>query len=249
MIKLPTIIINFKTYNEASGYDAEELAKICKQISDEKKASIVCAPQSADIYRCAETGIEIFAQHGDVEEAGGHTGKISLKALKENGAIGVLINHSEDRIPFTNIENLIKLMHQTDLISTVCVRDVHEAIGIAKLHPDMIAIEPPELIGGDISVTTADPKIISQTVEAVHEVDSEIMKITEESYKRIFNVNPEVKAIHAGLECGLFLEKYPYLDMISFGPTIKGAHSPDERMNIPTVQKFWDLLVDVLKNI
>ncbi len=174
MIKLPTIIINFKTYNEASGYDAEELAKICKQISDEKKASIVCAPQSADIYRCAETGIEIFAQHGDVEEAGGHTGKISLKALKENGAIGVLINHSEDRIPYTNIENLIKLMHQTDLISTVCVRDVHEAIGIAKLHPDMIAIEPPELIGGDISVTTADPKIISQTVEAVHEVDSEI---------------------------------------------------------------------------
>lgn len=79
--------------------------------------------------------------------------------------------------------------------------------------------------------------------------DSEIMKITEESYKRLFNLTPEVKAIHAGLECGLFLEKYPYLDMISFGPTIKGAHSPDERMNIPTVQKFWDLLVDVLANI
>ena len=79
--------------------------------------------------------------------------------------------------------------------------------------------------------------------------DSEIMKITEESYKRLFNKTPEVKAIHAGLECGLFLEKYPYLDMISFGPTIKGAHSPDERMNIPTVQKFWDLLVDVLAEI
>ncbi|MCD4791645.1 MAG: aminoacyl-histidine dipeptidase [Bacteroidales bacterium] len=79
--------------------------------------------------------------------------------------------------------------------------------------------------------------------------DSEIMKITEESYKRLFNKTPEVKAIHAGLECGLFLEKYPYLDMISFGPTIKGAHSPDERMNIPTVQKFWDLLVDVLEMV
>jgi len=79
--------------------------------------------------------------------------------------------------------------------------------------------------------------------------DSEIMKITEESYKKLFNKTPEVKAIHAGLECGLFLEKYPYLDMISFGPTIKGAHSPDERMNIPTVQKFWDLLVDVLEEI
>lgn len=79
--------------------------------------------------------------------------------------------------------------------------------------------------------------------------DSEILKITEESYERLFGEKPIVRAIHAGLECGLFLEKYPYLDMISFGPTIKGAHSPDERMNIPTVQKFWDLLVDVLKNI
>ncbi|MCF6365703.1 MAG: aminoacyl-histidine dipeptidase [Bacteroidales bacterium] len=79
--------------------------------------------------------------------------------------------------------------------------------------------------------------------------DSKIMKITETSYKKLFNVKPDVKAIHAGLECGLFLEKYPYLDMISFGPTIKGAHSPDERMNIPTVQKFWDLLADVLENI
>ncbi len=79
--------------------------------------------------------------------------------------------------------------------------------------------------------------------------DSEIMKISETSYENLFNQKPEVKAIHAGLECGLFLEKYPYLDMISFGPTIKGAHSPDERMNIPTVQKFWDLLVDVLEKL
>jgi dipeptidase D len=80
-------------------------------------------------------------------------------------------------------------------------------------------------------------------------VNSEILKITEESYVKLFGNKPVVRAIHAGLECGLFLEKYPYLDMISFGPTIKGAHSPDERMNIPTVQKFWDLLVDVLGKI
>ncbi len=80
-------------------------------------------------------------------------------------------------------------------------------------------------------------------------LDSEILKATKESYKKLFNKEPEVLAIHAGLECGLFLTKYPYLDMISFGPTIKGAHSPDERLHIPSVQKFWDLLVDVLANI
>lgn len=80
-------------------------------------------------------------------------------------------------------------------------------------------------------------------------LNSEILKVTEKSYQNLFNEKPKVLAIHAGLECGLFLTKYPNLDMISFGPTIKGAHSPDERMNIPTVQKFWDLLVDVLGNI
>jgi dipeptidase D len=79
--------------------------------------------------------------------------------------------------------------------------------------------------------------------------DSEVAAITVESYKRLFNNAPVVKSIHAGLECGLFLEKYPNLDMVSFGPTIKGAHSPDERINIETVNKFWRLLVDVLENI
>ncbi len=79
-------------------------------------------------------------------------------------------------------------------------------------------------------------------------VNSDILKITEKSYERLFNKKPIVRAIHAGLECGLFLEKYPNLDMISFGPTIKGAHTPEERMNIETVKMFWELLVDVLEN-
>ncbi len=79
--------------------------------------------------------------------------------------------------------------------------------------------------------------------------DSEILQITRSAYKKLFNRDPVVRAIHAGLECGLFLEKYPDLDMISFGPTIKGAHSPDERLEIGSVQKFWDLLVQVLDDI
>lgn len=79
--------------------------------------------------------------------------------------------------------------------------------------------------------------------------NSPILKTTVESYKKLFNQQPIVRAIHAGLECGLLLEKYPDLDMISFGPTIKGAHTPDEKLEIVTVKKFWDLLVDVLENI
>lgn len=78
---------------------------------------------------------------------------------------------------------------------------------------------------------------------------SEILKIAVESYKKLFGVEPKVKAIHAGLECGLFLQKYPSLDMVSFGPTLRGVHSPDERMLIPTVEKFWNHLLDILVNI
>ncbi|MEJ2595752.1 MAG: aminoacyl-histidine dipeptidase [bacterium] len=79
--------------------------------------------------------------------------------------------------------------------------------------------------------------------------NSAIVDITEKSYKRLFSTDPEVLAIHAGLECGLIGDKYPGMDMISYGPTIKGAHSPDERLEIDTVMKFWDLTIDVLKKI
>ena len=78
---------------------------------------------------------------------------------------------------------------------------------------------------------------------------SEILEIAVASYKRLIGVDAKVKAIHAGLECGLFLDKYPGLDMISFGPTLTGVHSPDERMHIPSVEKFWNHLLDVLANV
>lgn len=78
--------------------------------------------------------------------------------------------------------------------------------------------------------------------------DSEILKVVEESYERLFGKKPEVKAIHAGLECGLFKEKYPQLDMVSFGPTMRDVHSPRERLEIATVDLFWRHLLDVLKN-
>jgi len=79
--------------------------------------------------------------------------------------------------------------------------------------------------------------------------NSEIVKISKASYKRLFFNEAKVLAVHAGLECGLFKSVYPEMDMISFGPTIKGAHSPDERLDINTVTKFWDLTLDILNNI
>jgi dipeptidase D len=79
--------------------------------------------------------------------------------------------------------------------------------------------------------------------------DSQILKITEKAYLSLFGKQPVVRSIHAGLECGLFLSKYPGLDMVSFGPTLRDVHSPDERINIETVDKFWKLLIAVLDTI
>ncbi|MBR6831763.1 MAG: beta-Ala-His dipeptidase, partial [Tidjanibacter sp.] len=79
--------------------------------------------------------------------------------------------------------------------------------------------------------------------------NSELLGVVNASYEKLFGKQPKVRAIHAGLECGLFLKMYPWLDMVSFGPTLRGVHSPDERIEISTVEKFWDLLVDVLAEI
>jgi len=78
---------------------------------------------------------------------------------------------------------------------------------------------------------------------------SEILRITRDSYKRLFGKDPHIRAIHAGLECGLIYQKFKGIDMISFGPTIRGAHTPGEKIEIRTVQMFWDLLTDVIKNM
>lgn len=79
--------------------------------------------------------------------------------------------------------------------------------------------------------------------------NSEILNITKNSYQKLFKKEPLVLAIHAGLECGLIGEKYPEMDMISYGPTLRGVHSPDERIEIDSVQAFWDLTLEILKNI
>jgi len=79
--------------------------------------------------------------------------------------------------------------------------------------------------------------------------NSNILKLAQQSYKRLFGKEPSIKAIHAGLECGLFLKKYPDLDMISFGPTLRGVHSPDEKIEIKTVGMWWEHLIDILKNL
>lgn len=167
-------MINFKTYDQASGKDAAKLAKISASIAKKTKKSVIVCAQALDVNTCSQNNLPVFGQHVNVEPAGGHTGKNSIKALKENGATGCLVNHSENRIPIKQIMETIALLAEAEMVSVVCVKDAKEAKKVAKLNPDIIAIEPPKLIGGDISVTTADPNIIKKSVEAVQSVNKKI---------------------------------------------------------------------------
>ena len=79
--------------------------------------------------------------------------------------------------------------------------------------------------------------------------DSHIRDVAQKCYKNLFDKEPKIIGIHAGLECGLFAERYPNLDMLSMGPTMRGVHSPDERLHIPSVEKVWKLVLEILKEI
>lgn len=99
-----------------------------------------------------------------------------------------------------------------------------------------------ELAGADVHTTDGYPGWKLNP-------NSDLLKLVVEAYERLYGKSPKVLAIHAGLECGLFSEKYPHIDMVSFGPTLRGVHSPDEKLLIPTVKKAWDLLLEILRNI
>jgi triosephosphate isomerase (TIM) len=191
----PTLMINTKTYAEASGKDAVLLAKICKEIASKTKKNISLCVQAVDIAPTSKQHKHILAQHIDIQTPGGHTGKIHLKALKENGCIGSIINHSENKISFKHIAESIALLQEAGMIAVVCVKTPCQARRVARLSPDAIAIEPPKLIGGDVSVTTANPKIISQSVNAVHKINPNIAVLCGAGVK---NTNDVKKAIELG---------------------------------------------------
>jgi triosephosphate isomerase len=196
-LKFPTLMINTKTYIEASGKDAIKLARTVREVAKETGKNISLCVQASDICPTSMIHDVVLAQHLDIETPGGHTGKIHIKAIKENGAIGSLINHSENRIPFKQIAETIAILQESKMYAVVCVKTPREARRIAQLNPDAIAIEPPKLIGGDVSVTTANPSIISKSVEAVHKVNPSIPVLCGAGVKSGADVK---KALELGAE-------------------------------------------------
>ncbi len=171
-MKTPLVVLNFKTYMEATGRNAVRIAEMCESVSEETGVSIIVVPQSSDIRAAAETDIPVFAQHIDGIDAGSHTGSILAESVRDAGATGTLINHSERRLTLADIDAAICAARRTDLRTIVCSNNIATTRASAAMKPDFVAIEPPELIGTGIPVSKANPEIVSGAVDGVLKIDS-----------------------------------------------------------------------------
>lgn len=174
-VSFPLILINFKAYREASGKRGLELAKVAEQISNETGIAIAVAPQLTDLaFIASQVEIPVFSQHADDVEPGSHTGHVTLEAIKDSGAVGTMINHSERRVRADQIDNIVKKSRALDLTTVVCSNTPEVTAAMAALGPDMVAIEPPELIGTGIPVSRAKPEVVTSSVELVKRVNPQV---------------------------------------------------------------------------
>jgi triosephosphate isomerase len=174
-MELPVILVNFKSYAESVGKNALKLSEICEDISKEYKINIAVAPTFSDIYPISKKfKLDVFSQHIDPVDAGQFTGHITGYAVKEAGATGSLINHSERKLNLEDVEKCVKLAKKYGLISVCFASHPEEAEKIALFEPDFIAIEPPELIASNISVSTAKPEVVTRTVDLIKKTNPKV---------------------------------------------------------------------------
>lgn len=174
-IKTPIVIVNFKTYAEGTGKKALELAKAAEDVSRETEICFAVAPQFVDIPTIVhQVDIPVFAQHIDPIKPGSHTGHVLPEAVKEAGATGTLINHSERRLRLADIDAAIMRAHELNLVTVTCTNNTSVSAAAAALNPDMIAVEPPELIGTGIPVSKAKPEVVTSTVESVKRISPDV---------------------------------------------------------------------------
>ncbi len=218
--------MNLKTYLEATGERALMLAKLAEEITTEYDICIAMAPQFTEIHQMAqEVDIPIFAQHMDFVEPGSFTGHILPESIKEAGAVGTLINHSERRLKLAEIDATITRAREVDLLSLVCANSAAVSAAASALNPEMIAVEPPELIGTGIPVSKAKPEVITGTVELVKRINPNVSILCGAGITRGEDV---VAALRLGTEgilvaSGVVKAKDPYKILLEFAEAITNA--------------------------
>ncbi len=225
-VRVPFILVNLKTYLEATGERALMLAKLAEEITTEYDICIAMAPQFTEIHQMAqEVDIPIFAQHMDFVEPGSFTGHILPESIKEAGAVGTLINHSERRLKLAEIDATIIRAREVDLLSVVCANSAAVSAAASALNPEMIAVEPPELIGTGIPVSKAKPEVITGTVELVKRINPNVSILCGAGITRGEDV---VAALRLGTEgilvaSGVVKAKDPYKILLEFAEAITNA--------------------------
>ena len=171
---MPRIVVNAKAYLEVTGpAGCLRLARACARVADATGTAIALAPPLAELAGLARhrsIGIPLYGQHCDAREPGAATGWVTAEALAAAGAAGSLVNHAEHKLPHADVQRIVARLAAAGLASLACADSLAEARALAAFRPTMIAVEPPELIGGDVSVTSADPAIVRDAVKAVRKV-------------------------------------------------------------------------------
>jgi len=208
MLRTPLVIVNFKTYPEATGERALELSKIIEEVAAENSVNAAVAPQYVDIHRVAtEVKIPVIAQHVDPIMPGRNTGWVTIESVKAAGAVGTLVNHSEHKLQLSQIEEVVKLARKAEFVTIACAADVDESRKVAKVGPDMILIEPPELVGTGIPVSKAKPEVVRNSVKAIKRINVRIKVIcgagitTGEDVARAIELGAEGVGLSSGLVC------------------------------------------------
>jgi triosephosphate isomerase len=199
-LKTPIILVNFKAYLEGTGEKGMLIAKAAERIWMETGITIGVAPPSTDIrLLAASTQIPIFAQHIDSVVPGSYTGKLTAEAVKDAGAIGTLLNHSENRLQIADLQVSVERARQLGLITVVCTNNPLVSSACAALEPDFIAIEPPELIGTGIPVSKAKPEVVTKSIEAIRRVNNSVGVICGAGISKGEDVSAAIKLGTSGV--------------------------------------------------
>ena len=223
-IETPIIIINFKTYVEATAKNAVELARKAERVNRETGVAIGVAPQLTDLAAVvAAVDIPVLAQHIDSIKPGGYTGHVLAQSVKETGAVGTLINHSERQLKLSDIDQIIRIVHENGMLSIVCANNPSTSTAVATLKPDMIAIEPPELIGTGIPVSKAQPEVITGTIDLVREVNKKVIILCGAGISHGEDVAAALKLGTQGVlvASGIVKAKDPYMIIREFADAMR----------------------------
>ena len=170
----PLIALNLKAYAESSGEKGLKLCETAAMVSMLSGVRIIVCPDATLLREAVKIGGEVFAQEVSAFEAGAHTGWMTAQQLIEAGALGSLINHSEHRIGEKEIEKAIEQMDACKLESMACAKDADEAAQLAKFKPTFVAVEPPELIGSGVSVSSAKPEVVTDAVRMIRKASPNV---------------------------------------------------------------------------